>query len=425
MPRVKRRPIADWAKPIAMPKGFYLKKGIWYKRIFKPDKQTGLWSLQAESTHCKEADCQAAIDYIGRREAELEKSRRLRKNFDPGKITMNELFDDLLANVPHEPTRKNYEWVLNSQLRPYFGNLPASEVTVQHCQAYRAHRRAKGIKDTTINRDLSKVNKAFKVAMKLGKVHSLPPGGSDFHKRPEKENTRRVRLPDRYYEFYRDALHPALRCLFVVGYHIGRRLNELLHLRWDRVDFEERCIYFESTKFGAGKAPFMGEIEEALRIQKARRDSDCPKCPYVFFWFAYRFDKNGERIARFDGLWDSAVAALAARMTADGVEPIDLHFHDLRRSAHYQMRKAGVDAQTRRDIMGHESTSMDDRYTMIDDEALEEARRRMDAFQRERGLVNSADPAERIKKLRAEIRQLENLTAAKSRSRIQQRKSAH
>jgi hypothetical protein len=30
--------------------------------------------------------------------------------------------------------------------------------------------------------------------------------------------------------------------------------------------------------------------------------------------------------------------------------------------------------------MGHETTSMDDRYTMIDDEALEEARRKMDLF---------------------------------------------
>jgi hypothetical protein len=66
-----------------------------------------------------------------------------------------------------------------------------------------------------------------------------------------------------------------------------------------------------------------------------------------------QIEKNGERIARFDGLWEKAVSALVERMTADGLEPVELHFHDLRRSAHYQMRKAGIDAQTRRDIMGH------------------------------------------------------------------------
>jgi hypothetical protein len=57
--------------------------------------------------------------------------------------------------------------------------------------------------------------------------------------------------------------------------------------------------------------------------------------------------------------------------------------------------------------MGHESTSMDDRYTMIDDEALEDARRKMEAFQTGRGLIDTADPAKRIEELRAEIERLE------------------
>ena len=350
MPRVKQRPANSSPR---MPKGFYLKKGIWYKRIYKPDPETGIWALRAESTHCKEDERQAAIDYISRRNEELVKSLRLRKVVDPGKVTVDELLDDLLSNTAHEPTRKNYEWVLKTHIRPFFGRMLAADVTVSHCQAFRAHRRKHGIADTTINRDLSKVSKAFKIGIKLGKIHAMPPGGCDFHKRPEKENTRRVRLPDRYYSVFRDLLHPALRCAFVVGYNVGRRMSELLRLRWDRVDFEERCVYFESTKFGAGKAPFMGEMEVYLHDQKAIRDKLHPDCPYVFFWFEYRIDKNGHRIARFDGLWKKAVASLGELMKKDGLEPLDLHFHDLRRSAHYQMRKAGIDAQTRRDIMGH------------------------------------------------------------------------
>jgi hypothetical protein len=53
---------------------------------------------------------------------------------------------------------------------------------------------------------------------------------------------------------------------------------------------------------------------------------------------------------------------------------------------------AGIDSQTRCDIMGHESTLMDDRYTMIDDDALDDARRKMESFQKSRGLLD-ADPA--------------------------------
>ena len=48
---------------------------------------------------------------------------------------------------------------------------------------------------------------------------------------------------------------------------------------------------------------------------------------------------------------------------------------------------------------------MDDRYTMIDDEALEEARRKMDAFQRVRALMTE-DASKRIEVLEAEIRRL-------------------
>jgi hypothetical protein len=45
------------------------------------------------------------------------------------------------------------------------------------------------------------------------------------------------------------------------------------------------------------------------------------------------------------------------------------------------MRKAGIDAKTRRAIMGHKTGSMDDRYTIVDDEALEDAIEKMRAYQ--------------------------------------------
>ena len=43
-----------------------------------------------------------------------------------------------------------------------------------------------------------------------------------------------------------------------VAFNVGRCLSELLSLRWDRVDFEERCIYFESTKFRSRQGTVYG-----------------------------------------------------------------------------------------------------------------------------------------------------------------------
>jgi hypothetical protein len=228
MPRTKKAARKPYV--IRMPKGFYLKRGIWYKRIHKPHPRTGVWGLYPESTRCKENERQAAIAYVQQREEELKKSFRLGNSVDPGKTTMDELFDGLLASVHHEPTKRNYDWVLRSVLRPYFGAMLASQVTVEHCRAFRIFRRTQRnrygnrISHTTINRDLSKVSQAFKIGMKLGTIHSLPPGGCDFQKKPETQNTRRVRLPDHYYEFFRDVIHPALRCAFVLAYNVGRRM---------------------------------------------------------------------------------------------------------------------------------------------------------------------------------------------------------
>jgi integrase len=209
-------------------------------------------------------------------------------------------------------------------------------------------------------------------------------------KDPERNNTRLVRLPDRYYSFFRDVLHPALRCFFVVDYNIGRRKSQLLATTWNQVNFEERHIFFPPTKSYPRpvKAPFFGEMEQFLREQLAARNRLWPDCPWVFFWFDLRSNKDGKRIGNFAGQWADAVAALNERLKADGGDPIELHVHDLRRSAHYQMRRAGVDPKTRRQIMGHKTGSMDDRYTIIDDEDLNAATEKMNAYQREQGMMS-------------------------------------
>jgi hypothetical protein len=71
------------------------------------------------------------------------------------------------------------------------------------------------------------------------------------------------------------------------------------------------------------------------------------------------------------------------------------------------MRKAAVDAQTRSDIMGHKTSSMDDRYTMIEDEDLADAVEDMDLFQRARGLCVLGTPEE-MEAMKAEVARLKN-----------------
>jgi integrase len=320
-----RPPSRKQSKPetIQMPKGFYLKRGIWYKRIRRPHPVSGQWIMAPESTGCSEKDRQAAIDYVERRNRELGNARELRQTTDPAKITVAELLDDFLYAQPNEEARKHCEYLLIANIRPFFAQRLAQEINRAVCRAYRLKRRADGVADTTINRELSKVSQAFKVGRRLGKIDFYPPGGCDFMKDPERKNTRLVRLPDRYYSVFREALHPALRCFFVVDYNIGRRKVQLLNTTWEQVNFDERHIFFPSTKNYPNnvKAPFFGEMERCLREQLALRNQLHPECPWVFFWFGLRNDKNGERIKRFSGLWKEAIAVLNERLRVDGKDP--------------------------------------------------------------------------------------------------------
>jgi hypothetical protein len=130
-----------------------------------------------------------------------------------------------------------------------------------------------------------------------------------------------VRLPDRYYSVFRDALPAALRCWFVVDYNIGRRRAQLLATTWTQVSFDEKCIVFPATKQypHAVKAPFFGEMEPYLKQQFERRNRLHTDCPWVFSWFDYRSDMDGKRIVRFDQQWNKAVESLAVRMKGDGL----------------------------------------------------------------------------------------------------------
>ena len=93
-------------------------------------------------------------------------------------------------------------------------------------------------------------------------------------------------------------------------------------------------------------------------MQKSIRDEKFPDCPYVFF------GDTGERIGDFRKAWRSACKKA-------GVE--GLIFHDLRRSAARNMRKAGVPENTIMKIAGWKTAAMFRRYDIQDSRDIQRA----------------------------------------------------
>src|ERR1700761_7444744 len=91
-------------------------------------------------------------------------------------------------------------------------------------------------------------------------------------------------------------------------------------------------------------------MRELLLEAKRERDADWPDSPWVF-------NRSRRQIQDFRGAWDEALKKASVP---------ELNFHDLRRTAIRNMRRAGVPQVIRMKISGHKTHSMERQYNIVD-----------------------------------------------------------
>ena len=275
------------------------------------------------------------------------------------KVLIGELLDDVLRSDIKDSTRYIWGKVIEKNIRPFFGSLRARRLSTDRMEDYRQKRKAEGRSDATVNRELSILRTAFHNARKRTppKVVSVP-----YFPMVQETTVRKGFLSDQQYAALRDALPDDLRPLFITAYITGIRKGELLATTWPQVDFESRLItleHGETKNQEARSVPIIsGDMFNSLFSEKQKHDSLWPRSPWVF-------TRRGELIKDFKWAWR------AACKTA-GVP--DLNFHDLRRTAVRNMRRAGIPQVIRMKISGHKTDSMERRYNIVDAEDLVNAR---------------------------------------------------
>jgi integrase len=203
----------------------------------------------------------------------------------------------------------------------------------------------------TVNRYLATFKSAILMAISNEKLERNP-----FRKvKLQKENNARVRFLTADEERrLLEAIPSAWKTLVVVALHTGLRFSEQMHLQWEDIDLSQRLLTVRDSKAGKPRhIPLNQVCLETLQSVPRRIN-----CPWVFH------TDDGSRRTQLPRQWEEWIAEA-------GIE--NFHWHDLRHTFASRLVIGGVDLYSVKELLGHHSIEMTQRYAHLTPNHLKQA----------------------------------------------------
>ena len=316
------------------------------------------------------------------------------------RVRVSELAEDFLREYRING-RKSLDDVTtrwNAHLKPFFGVLRAVDVTTQLLARYVDSRQQQGGSNATVNRELAALKRMYRLGHQSTppKVFRLP----NFPKLKE-NNIRKGFLDDAQFRKLVEGAELWFRALVECGRTYGWRVSELLSMRVGQVDLAQRVIRLEpgTTKNNEGREVVMTDavynLLSACVIGKSADNSVFTR-------------KNGNPVRDFRTTWENAcvfagvgtlVCASCGSTKVSGqrcekckakqTKYSGLIFHDLRRTAARNLRRAGISETVIMKIGGWKTRSVFERYAIVNRSDIADAMRMLQQTEKavEDGLV--------------------------------------
>lgn len=280
------------------------------------------------------------------------------------KKTVSELMEGLRLNYE---TRGKWNPRIKAHvtaLKDGLGDFRASTLTDEDVTKYIGGRQSQKKANATINRELQLLRQAFKIFRKLGR-------GPYFDLLPE-DNAREGFFERHEFEALVKAMPEDLRDFCRFGYLTGWRVGEIRSLMWADLNMESRMMRLRHAESKNGEArwiPLEGDLLEIFDRRAEARTFETKTGETVIS--EYVFHREGGKVGDFEKSWASACEAAKIGKR---------HFHDFRRTAARNMRRAGVPEEIAMKITGHRTTSMFRRYNITNDDDIRKAVQVTQAF---------------------------------------------
>lgn len=284
------------------------------------------------------------------------------------KVTFSEL-SNLYLELHSKPNKKSWRSSDENsikRLKAFFHGMKLYEVTQELVEQYKV-RRAKNVAPASVNRELACLKHMFNKAIEWGKVENNPAIKVKLYR---ESNSRLRYLEKEEIKKLIDNCNDTLRPVVILAIYTGMRQGEMLSLKWHDVDLRRGIIYVLNTKNSEAREIPMCNIVRQTFVDICKH----PESPYVFC------KKNGKPYGR---LRKSFLQALKKS------DILNFRFHDLRHTCASHLAMSGVDLNTIRDILGHKSLKMTQRYAHL---SRDHKRRAMDIFGHQMDTIWTPEP---------------------------------
>jgi len=322
----------------------YGRKGIFIRRL-KSGYSWCFWYYdengERKKVTAKDAKC--------KEDAFLEMEKKVREVFNKKfKTTIKFLdFSDIYLEkyaILRKQSWKTDEKFLNAQLIPFFGEMTLNDITPEHVSDFVLKRKKDGVKNSTINKQLQVLRKMMNLADDYGyKIEKNPVRPFHFSNEADNRRTRILSYKEEECLLKVSAIH--LKSIIQFALQTGCRLQEILKLKIEDVDFQDETITIRPENNKSGKLdliPLPYSIEDLL---KKLILENLGRSEFVFNYF----DPRSNELRPIQSI-QHAFRSACRRAGID-----NLQFRDLRRTFGTRLHQNGVDPLIIQRLLRHSS----------------------------------------------------------------------
>lgn len=255
---------------------------------------------------------------------------------------------------------------MRQRLIPYFGKLRPDKVTDFTIGNYVRQRKDEGAAVATINRELSTLSHFLNRCIEWGwiKQRAKIDKGEEARKRivvlshVDQKALMQAAMKDQ---------DPMTWLFVAIAMGTGMRHSEVLRIKWEHIDFENRRIFLPTAKAGGREQPMPPTLADALAKERKQLGD-----PDGWLFLTARADAKHEHRQSMSEQFRRAV-------TRAKLDPAKVTPHILRHTAITGLVKAGVDLPTIQRISGHKTLAMVLRYTQLTDDHIDKQVAKLEA----------------------------------------------